>query len=56
MAYHMILLKKSFDSCTKNMKEEFETVLKVNSPAFPRERSHAMDHSAIRLTAPPLFR
>lgn len=29
MAYHMILLKKSFDSCTKNMKEEFETVLKM---------------------------
>jgi len=32
MAYHMILLKKSFDSCTKNMKEEFETVLKVVRP------------------------
>lgn len=32
MAYHMILLKKSFDSCTKNMKDEFETVLKVIRP------------------------
>src|SRR5690606_24572957 len=31
MAYHMILLKKSFDSCTKTMKDEFETVLKVIS-------------------------
>lgn len=29
MPYHMILLKKSFDACTKNMKDEFESVIKV---------------------------
>jgi len=30
MAYHVMLMKKSFDSCTKKLKDEFESVVKVS--------------------------